>query len=601
MRTPEYDQRGNLRYSDASLNPAIGTIEYRHAWDNRLWLVQHWNGSAWDPSPLLAFHDALGRRTESRVNGVWTQFIHDGERVVEERNGNHLDTATLARSYAFGDYLDEPVAMIDEAPGSQGNTHYYLHDRRYSVVALIDASGGVAESYAYTSFGLTTIYNSGGAVIASSALGNTTLFTGRRYDHGSQTYDYRARNYLPELGRFLQRDPAGYIDGYNLYAYVGNNPLRFLDPSGLGKVDQPQQTNGGNWWGSLVRNAQQAVSSAYNTAERRILDAVDATLSYTIDTLEPIDQFNRLHRRNLFSDRWMHNTRGLSTHIADSFVLAGETPGNLMTIRDYIPTDPLGSTFMLGGAVNDTRISIEMNSLNAAENAGRGLYNLGALGVNQQVNAATFGAVDRALPSVDPARYWAGNYGVGNQYYSASLSIDLIQFGGESLAGEGVFLGITRGVSYGDNVAGYVDDLARQVDNAGSAPRAANNVAPSRGASWFDEVAKNATRNTGSNKLVLGHFATEGPSYQKVAAHYKATYFKVDDWNTVTKGLSQDEIWRINETFLTQQIRQGKQILLSHDPLKARAGSFFEREVNFLKDLGYTFKQNNEWTWEAVR
>jgi hypothetical protein len=35
--------------------------------------------------------------------------------------------------------------------------------------------------------------------------------------------------------------------------------------------------------------------------------------------------------------------------------------------------------------------------------------------------------------------------------------------------------------------------------------------------------------------------------------------------------------------------------------MKARAGSFFEREVTFLKDLGYTFKQRNKWTWEAVR
>jgi hypothetical protein len=126
-------------------------------------------------------------------------------------------------------------------------------------------------------------------------------------------------------------------------------------------------------------------------------------------------------------------------------------------------------------------------------------------------------------------------------------------------------------------------------------------IAPGRGVGWFDDVALNATRNADSNKLVLGHFAREGTSYQKVASHYKATYFKVDDWSAVTKGLSQDEIWRINETFLTQQVRQGKQILFSHDPRTAMAGSFFEREVNFLRDLGYNFRQKNQWTWEAFR
>ncbi|MEO8410937.1 MAG: hypothetical protein ABI478_10230, partial [Propionivibrio sp.] len=69
----------------------------------------------------------------------------------------------------------------------------------------------------------------------------------------------------------------------------------------------------------------------------------------------------------------------------------------------------------------------------------------------------------------------------------------------------------------------------------------------------------------------------------------------------VTKGLSQDEMWRINETFLVQQIKQGKQVLFSHDPLSARPGSFFEREVNFMSELGYSFRQKSAWTWEAVR
>ncbi len=122
-----------------------------------------------------------------------------------------------------------------------------------------------------------------------------------------------------------------------------------------------------------------------------------------------------------------------------------------------------------------------------------------------------------------------------------------------------------------------------------------------RGLEWFEDVALNATMNPDSNKLVLGHFAREGTSYQKVAAHYKSTYFKVDDWNSVTKGLSGDEIWRINETFLDQQLMQGKQILFSQNPLEARPNSFFEKEVNYIQELGYKFKQKNQWTWEAVR
>jgi RHS repeat-associated protein len=46
-------------------------------------------------------------------------------------------------------------------------------------------------------------------------------------------YYYKARMYQPGLGRFLQPDPIGYGGGANLYAYVGNDPINFVDPLGL--------------------------------------------------------------------------------------------------------------------------------------------------------------------------------------------------------------------------------------------------------------------------------------------------------------------------------------------------------------------------------
>jgi len=41
------------------------------------------------------------------------------------------------------------------------------------------------------------------------------------------------RYYDPEIGRYISRDPAGYVDGLNVYLYVGNNPVNKWDPEGL--------------------------------------------------------------------------------------------------------------------------------------------------------------------------------------------------------------------------------------------------------------------------------------------------------------------------------------------------------------------------------
>jgi RHS repeat-associated protein len=64
-------------------------------------------------------------------------------------------------------------------------------------------------------------------------------WTGRRLDtlDGGhlELQNQRERVYVPRLGRFLQRDPAGYVDGQNLYEYVSSRPTFFTDPFGLFK------------------------------------------------------------------------------------------------------------------------------------------------------------------------------------------------------------------------------------------------------------------------------------------------------------------------------------------------------------------------------
>lgn len=125
-----------------------------------------------------------------------------------------------------------------------------------------------------------------------------------------------------------------------------------------------------------------------------------------------------------------------------------------------------------------------------------------------------------------------------------------------------------------------------------------------KGLGDFADIARHATENADSPYVVLGKgiqsdgSLIKGKLYTKVAAHFKATYFKLDNWRDLVKKLNATELWKVNEAFLDQQIRAGKQIILSPDPSKATG--FFLKEVSYLEDTGFKFVKEG-WAWKAVQ
>jgi RHS repeat-associated protein len=64
------------------------------------------------------------------------------------------------------------------------------------------------------------------------------LYQGMTLDPVTGLYYARNRNYSPTLGRWINQDPAGYINGANTYQFVMSNPVGKTDPEGLCNCDQ---------------------------------------------------------------------------------------------------------------------------------------------------------------------------------------------------------------------------------------------------------------------------------------------------------------------------------------------------------------------------
>ena len=106
-------------------------------------------------------------------------------------------------------------------------------DFRGNVLALLDESGDIAESYRYDGFGRMRVFDGPSAEITASAVGNPFGFACKRYDPTTALCHFGARWYDPALGRFLSPDPLGFVDGPNRYAYCAGDPVNFVDPWGL--------------------------------------------------------------------------------------------------------------------------------------------------------------------------------------------------------------------------------------------------------------------------------------------------------------------------------------------------------------------------------
>lgn len=207
ITTYQYDKNGNLLQEN---HTSTGTTYYQYDGYNRLINITQPDGSY-----QSNYYSSGNLRTAIEENGQYTGFTYHLGQVVNE----HTSHRDIKRTNIV---VDTPIALIDE----NHQAYYYLNNVHGDITTLTNTQGQIQNTYQYDAFG--SILNK------QQNIPNRHTYAGEQYDTITKQYYLRARYYNPRLGRFTQEDSYR-GDGLNLYAYVANNPVMYVDPSGYGK------------------------------------------------------------------------------------------------------------------------------------------------------------------------------------------------------------------------------------------------------------------------------------------------------------------------------------------------------------------------------
>ena len=184
-------------------------------------------------------YDASGIRQEKQAGNVLHKYYTDGSRIYKEERGNEV---------LWYHYDNTGVTGLEH----NGKKYYFQKNIQGDVVRIFDEAGSLKASYIYDAWGnhrvidgmtgmdVTHDFTIGGVTTdVSQHIGNINPFRYRGYyfDRETGLYYLNSRYYDPAICRFINADDVAYLqpetlNGNNLYAYCGNNPVMYTDPDG---------------------------------------------------------------------------------------------------------------------------------------------------------------------------------------------------------------------------------------------------------------------------------------------------------------------------------------------------------------------------------
>ncbi|MBQ3115965.1 MAG: hypothetical protein IJC07_02945 [Clostridia bacterium] len=214
---------------------------------------------SYDGDKMLSFngeacvYDAIGNPTTYRgKTATWSNgrnmTAFDGHTFTYDGFGRRTTKDTLSFTYDRKGRLHSQSNGLTFGYDHTGvfgfaigyDRYFYRKDIQGNIIAVLDINGTILARYVYDAWGNHKVVDNAGVEITDQThIGNLNPFRYRGYYFDTETglYFLKTRYYDPQVGRFITIDSIEYIDpesinGLNLYAYCGNNPVMNVDPDG---------------------------------------------------------------------------------------------------------------------------------------------------------------------------------------------------------------------------------------------------------------------------------------------------------------------------------------------------------------------------------